>query len=235
MLLLKNEAENFGIGLSEGQLAQFKKYKRLLLEYNEKFNLTAITDDEGIELKHFLDSLTLLTANRLGKGASVTDIGAGAGFPSVPLKIARPDLKITMLDSLSKRVDFLNTVASELELEKTEVLHIRAEDAGRGWLRESFDAAVARAVADLSVLAEYALPLVKVGGCFIAMKGSSPEDEINSAKPAIKAMGGRIEEVKEVYIPRADLHHTLVIIKKEAKTPSKYPRKAGKPAKEPIK
>lgn len=235
MELLKNSAEKFNIELSEKQLSQFQRYMELLTEYNEKMNLTAITEKNEIIIKHFLDSLTWLTAGKAEEGASLIDIGAGAGFPSLPIKIARPDLNVTMLDSLNKRVGFLNTVINELGLENVNALHLRAEDGGKSPLRESFDLAAARAVADLAVLAEYALPFVRQGGYFVAMKGTAPEDEINGAKPAIKVLGGKIERVDEVIIDEGGLRHSLVVIKKIEKTPSKYPRKAGKPAKEPIK
>ncbi len=232
---LKNGAEKLGISLSENQLHQFERYMELLLSYNEKMNLTAITEKDGIISKHFIDSMSLILSDRLRNGASVIDIGAGAGFPSLPIKIARPDLDVTMLDSLNKRVGFLNEVISALGLNDVKAVHMRAEDGARTELRECFDFACARAVADLAVLAEYALPYVKVGGYFTAMKGTAPEEEINGAKKAIKALGGRIEEVKEIYIEDGELKHTLVIIKKVEKTSSKYPRKAGKPVKDPIK
>ena len=230
---LKTAAEKLGISLDGRQTAQFETYMELLLEWNEKFNLTAITEKDEIISKHFLDSLTLLLSDRLPEGARLIDIGAGAGFPSVPVKIARPDLRVTMLDSLGKRVDFLNEVSARLGLENIRAVHCRAEDGSRTELRESFDVATARAVANLSVLAEYALPFVKVGGYFLAMKGSAPEEEINAAKPAIRTMGGKIEEVREISFD--GLGRSLIIVKKTARTPSKYPRKAGKPSKDPIK
>ena len=232
--ILKTGALRLGIELSEHQLAQFQKYMDMLLYFNQNMNLTAITDEEEVQVKHFLDSITPLITD-IPEGTSLIDIGAGAGFPSLPLKIARPDLRVTMLDSLNKRVGFLNEVIAALGLNGIGAVHLRAEDGGRGALRESFDTAVARAVADLAVLAEYALPFVKVGGRFIAMKGTDPEEEINGAKAAIKAMGGKIEEVKSVYLTEGELNHTLCVIRKIEKTPSKYPRKAGKPSKEPIK
>lgn len=235
MDILSNGVHRLGIELIDAQLKQFERYMELLLEWNEKINLTAITEKNEILVKHFLDSVTLLQSGKLPEGASVIDIGAGAGFPSIPVKIARPDLKVIMLDSLNKRIDFLKLVTNELELTDIKAIHARAEDGARTDLRESFDLATARAVADLSVLAEYALPFVKVGGYFVAMKGSAPEEEINGAKPAIKVLGGQIEEVKDIPIPEGCLNHSLVIIKKLAKTPSKYPRKAGKPVKDPIK
>ena len=232
---LKVGAEKLGICLDELKIKQFRDYMDLLLDRNEKVNLTAITEKDEVISKHFLDSMALLCSGKLYKEVSMIDIGAGAGFPSIPIKIARPDVRVTMLDSLNKRIDFLNDVISLLQLSEIRAIHSRAEDGARTELRESFDIATARAVADLAVLAEYALPFVKVGGYFIAMKGTAPEEEINSAKPAIKALGGKIEEVKDIFIEDGRLEHTLVIIKKTAKTPSKYPRKAGKPAKEPIK
>ena len=232
---LKTGAERMGIELSDIQLRQFQDYMSLLLDWNERINLTAITEEDEIISKHFLDSMTLICSEKLKVGDSLIDIGAGAGFPSIPVKIARPDLNITMLDSLNKRIDFLDEVVSKLELKDIEAIHSRAEDGARTYLRESFDIATARAVANLAILAEYTLPYVKVGGYFVAMKGTAPEEEINSSKPAIKAMGGKIEEVKEVFIEDGQLEHTLIIIKKIEKTPSKYPRKAGKPAKDPIK
>lgn len=226
-------ALQLGLELTRMQLEQFERYMSLLLEWNEKFNLTAITEKSEIITKHFLDSLTLLTVD-IPDGASLLDIGAGAGFPSVPVKIVRPDLKITMLDSLNKRVDFLNAVISGLELSDICAVHSRAEDGARTSMRERFDFVTARAVANLPVLAEYALPFIKVGGSFIAMKGSAPEDEVLASEGAVKILGGRIECVKEVLVPRSDLHHSLVTVKKLFRTPSKYPRKAGKPAKEPL-
>lgn len=235
MLLLKENAEKFNISLSLEQLDRFEKYMEMLISVNEKMNLTAITEKNEIIIKHFLDSLTLILSGKLEDGASLIDIGAGAGFPSIPVKIARPDLKVTMLDSLNKRVNFLNDVIAELNLEDINAVHSRAEDGARSSLREKFDVATARAVADLSVLAEYALPFVKVGGYFVAMKGTAPEEEINGAKACVKAMGGKIEAVKEIHMDEGNLNHTLVIIKKTEKTASKYPRKAGKPSKEPIK
>ncbi len=231
---LKISAEKLGISLSEEQLGSFKRYMELLLYYNERMNLTAITDKDGILTKHFLDSMTFLLSEKAEHGMSLIDIGAGAGFPSLPIKIARPDLRVTMLDSLNKRVGFLNTVVSELGLSDITAVHMRAEDGGRSEMRESFDLATARAVADLSPLAEYALPFVRVGGYFVALKGTAPEEEINASKPAIKLLGGRIESVKDICIGDGELNHTLVIVKKLEKTPAKYPRKAGKPVKEPL-
>ncbi len=231
---LIKEAKALGIEITEKQLEKLTEYERILLEYNEVMNLTAITDHEEILEKHFLDSVTLLLSGKITEGCSLIDIGAGAGFPSMPVKIVREDINLTMLDSLNKRINFLSTVVEKIGLNNAKALHFRAEEGGKDKnLREKFDVATARAVADLAVLAEYAIPFVKVGGYFVAMKGNAPEEEINGAKKAIKEMGGQIEEVKEVILP-SGINHCLVIIKKIANTPSKYPRKAGKPSKEPI-
>ncbi len=231
---LIKEALNMGIEISENSSKMLEKYSEMLIKYNEFMNLTAITEPEEVKEKHFLDSATLILSGKLEKGASLIDIGAGAGFPSMPVKIIREDLDVTMLDSLNKRIGFLNDVIAELGLKNIKAVHSRAEDAGKNpKFREKFDIATARAVADLAVLAEYALPFVKVGGYFVALKGNSPKEEIESAKKAIREMGGEVEETKEVVLP-SGINHCLVIIRKVIKTPDKYPRKAGMPTKKPI-
>lgn len=231
---LIKEAAKLNIEVSEKSNENLEKYAKMMLHYNEFMNLTAITEPDEIREKHFLDSITLILSGKLSKNCTLIDIGAGAGFPSVPVKIVRDDINLTMLDSLNKRINFLNDVISEIGLKNSRAIHSRAEDAGKNKdLREKFDVATARAVADLAVLAEYALPFVKTGGYFVAMKGNAPEEEINGAKKAIREMGGEIEEVKEVILP-SGIRHCLVIIRKVVPTPGKYPRKAGKPAKEPI-
>lgn len=231
---LIKEAAKFNIEITPTQEENLSRYEKMMLEYNEFMNLTAITEHEEVQEKHFLDSITLISSGKLFEGCSLIDIGAGAGFPSIPVKIVREDINLTMLDSLNKRINFLNDVIEKVGLKNAKALHFRAEEGGKDKnLREKFDIATARAVADLAVLSEYALPFVKVGGYFVAMKGNDPEEEINNAKKAIKEMGGQIEEVKELCLP-SGIKHCLVIIKKIEKTPSKYPRKAGKPSKEPI-
>ena len=231
---LIREAEKTGIEITEKMYEKLEKYSEMMLHYNEFINLTAITEPEEIKEKHFLDSVTLILSEKLENGCTLIDIGAGAGFPSVPVKIVREDINLTMLDSLNKRISFLNDVVEALEMKNARAIHLRAEEGGKNKdLREKFDVATARAVADLSVLSEYALPFVKTGGYFVAMKGSSPEEETNNAKKAIKEMGGQIEEVKEIVLP-SGIRHSLIIIKKIKNTPAKYPRKAGKPSKEPI-
>ena len=231
---LIKEASELNIEISEKQNENLEKYAEMMLRYNEFMNLTAITEPDEIREKHFLDSITLLLSGKISEGCTLIDIGAGAGFPSIPVKIVRDDINLTMLDSLNKRINFLNDVIKELDIKNAKAIHSRAEDAGKNKeLRESFDIATARAVADLAVLAEYALPFVKVGGYFVAMKGTAPAEEIENAKKAVREMGGEIEQVKEALLP-SGIRHSLVIIRKVIPTPSKYPRKAGKPSKEPI-
>lgn len=231
---LIKEAAKLNIEVSDKANSNLEEYAKMMLHYNEFMNLTAITEPDEIREKHFLDSITLLLSGKLTENCSLIDIGAGAGFPSIPVKIAREDINLTMLDSLNKRINFLNDVIERLGIKNARAIHSRAEDAGKNKdLREKFDVATARAVADLAVLAEYALPFVKVGGYFVAMKGTAPQEEIDNAKKAIREMGGELEEVKEVVLP-SGINHSLVIARKVVPTPSKYPRKAGKPSKEPI-
>lgn len=227
-------ARGLGVSLSEKQLRDFEKYRDMLLDWNQRMNLTAITDEKEIVGKHFLDSLSLCAAADLS-AVSLADVGAGAGFPSIPLKIAFPRLEITLLDALSKRVDFLNAVIGELAFDGARALHMRAEDAGqKPSLREAFDIVTARAVADLSLLAEYCLPLARQGGFFLAMKGPKPEAEVEAAKKAVDALGGRADKMIKTNLP-GDINHSIIVIEKIRATPLKYPRKAGKAAKEPIK
>ena len=221
-----------GFELTARQLEQFDQYAQFLVEYNEKVNLTAITNPEGIEVKHFLDSLMLLKAVELPEGASVIDVGTGAGFPSVPAKIVRDDLRLTLLDGLGKRIVFLGELSRRLGQENT-ALHARAEEAARGELREQFDLATARAVADLRVLAEYCLPLVKVGGRFIAMKGAEADAEAKAAANALKKLGGQYEETRAFTLPDGSARG-LVFCKKISQTPTVYPRNGGKIAKKPL-
>ena len=238
--IFKEKLADFGIELNEKQYEQFIGYYELLAEWNKVMNLTAITEYDEVIVKHFVDSLSLVKAvdiNSEGKdkAISVIDVGTGAGFPGIPLKIAFPDLKITLLDSLNKRIGFLNTVISELGLEGIEALHGRAEDyAKKGKLRESFDLCVSRAVANLSTLSEYCLPYVKVGGRFVAYKAEKTAEEIEAAEKAVLELGGEIEKCEEFVLPGSDLYRTLVVVEKIKATPNKYPRKAGTPSKEPL-
>jgi len=220
--------------LIEEMQQQFEDYMKLLLEWNEKINLTAITEEDEIILKHFVDSLTI--SKYIKEGNSIVDVGTGAGFPGIPLKIARKDLKITLVDSLNKRILFLNEVIEKLGLGDIETLHFRAEEFGQNKkYRESFDIATSRAVANLSTLVEYLLPLVKVGGICVCMKGSEIKEELENSKKAIEILGGEVDQVEEFYLPGTDIKRSIVIVKKISSTPKKYPRKPGIPAKEPIK
>ncbi|OQB15172.1 MAG: Ribosomal RNA small subunit methyltransferase G [Firmicutes bacterium ADurb.Bin193] len=205
---------------------KFKLYRELLLSWNEKMNLTAITDPDEIWTKHFSDSLSC--APFIPNGASVVDVGTGAGFPGLPLKIARPDIKLTLMDSLSKRIRFLEEVISRLDAD-ARCVHIRAEDAGRKpEFREVFDIAVSRAVANMTILAEYCLPLVKIGGLMLAMKGSNIEEELQNASDLIGKLGGKVLRIHRYTIEGTDIAHSIVIIEKTEKTPSQYPRSTKK-------
>jgi 16S rRNA (guanine(527)-N(7))-methyltransferase GidB len=231
--LFKERAALIDITLNDDDIEKFFLYKDILKEWNQKINLTAIEDDEGIIIKHFIDSMTILPYLEKEE-ARIIDVGTGAGFPGIPIKILRSDVIVTLLDSLDKRIKFLDNVNQSLGLTGIETVHGRAEDFGmKTGFRESFDVAVARAVASLPVLLEYCLPFVKVGGHFIAMKGSSAE-EVAQSKKALDILGGQIQDVKEFVIPGTDMNRSIVIVKKLRQTPTKYPRKAGKPTKEPL-
>lgn len=228
---LIEKANCIGIEISQENAKQFYKYMKLLLEWNEKMNLTAITDPEEIILKHFVDSLTIMPY--LSNANTILDVGTGAGFPGLPLKILEANKEFTLLDSLNKRITFLQTVISELELKNVQAIHGRAEEY-ISQKRESYDIVTSRAVAKLNVLIEYMLPFVKVGGRCICMKSFEIEGELKEAKKAIEILGGKIEKVDEITLPTTDIKRKIVIIKKIKNTPNKYTRKAGTPAKEPI-
>ena len=233
--LLLEKAEENGILLDDNSLDRFDEYSRFLIEYNEKVNLTAITDPEEIAIKHFLDSIMLTKAIEIKKNATLVDVGTGAGFPGIPLKIAFPNLKVTLLDSLNKRINFLNEVIQALELEKIQAVHGRAEDAAHDNVsRETFDFCVSRAVANLSTLSEYCLPFVKVGGWFVPYKSGKLEEEMKTGKGAIRKLGGELEDVISFHLANED-ERNLVRIHKTDRTGKKYPRKAGTPSREPLK
>lgn len=227
------QAKKIDVILDEEQIQKFYKYMELLLEWNEKINLTAIVEPRDVILKHFVDSLTI--CKELQKNKTLADIGTGAGFPGIPVKILRPDLDITLIDSLNKRVNFLTMVIEALKLEKIVALHGRIEDFGKNKkYREKFDYVTSRAVANLSTLSEYMIPLVKIGGKCICMKGSNIDEELKNAEKAVKTLGGKIEKVDTFLLPDTDMGRNIILIKKEKATPNKYPRKAGTPTKEPI-
>ena len=231
--LLISDAEKLGISLTDEQLSLFEKLSELLVEQNKTMNLTAITDPDGIAVKHFADSISALSAYDFAEGAKVLDVGTGAGFPSIPLLIARPDLKMTMIDSTAKKLRYVASTVETLGL-SAEVLHTRAEEAGQNKeYRENFDIVCSRAVAALNVLCEYCLPFVKVGGVFLAMKAAKVQEEIADAKNAIKTLGGKIVAEKSFTLSDGG-ERTIVVIKKISQVPSKYPRVSAQIAKKPL-
>lgn len=228
------QAKEINIIISTEQAEQFYNYMNILIDWNEKINLTAITEPKEIIQKHFIDSLTI--SKYIKENTEIIDVGTGAGFPGIPIKIANNNTKITLLDSLNKRLIYLNELIQELNLKDIQTIHYRAEEAGQNLkYRERFDVAVSRAVAPLNILAEYLLPFIKVNGVCICMKGSNVQEELDKSKIAIKTLGGKIEEIEELKLPKSDINRNIIIIRKTKETPSKYPRKPGTPSKEPIK
>ena len=234
--LMAKAAEDVGLELTTEQYDQFITYMRLLQEWNEKINLTAILEDEEIIKKHFIDSIKAFKRDEFKKNVNMIDVGTGAGFPGIPIAIMNPNINVTLLDSLNKRIKFLDIVISKLGLKNIKTIHSRAEDGARNnKLREKFDIATSRAVANMSVLSEYCLPYVKVGGKFIALKGPAVDQEIEESDVAIKTLGGELEQICEVKIEDTDLRHNLVVVKKIKECAKTYPRKAGTISKNPIK
>lgn len=232
--LLKETLEKDGFVLNEKQIEKFNKYSDLLIEWNEKINLTAITAPDEVAIKHFYDSVLLLKYFSVKENATMIDVGTGAGFPSIPCKIIRDDIKITLLDSLNKRINFLKEVGSALSQNDNEYVHGRAEDFGKNKdYREEFDIATARAVANLANLSEYCLPFVKVNGYFVALKGNLADDELELGKRAIEKLGGKIENIINYKLPD-ESNRNIVIIKKISQTLPKYPRSSAKMAKEQL-
>ncbi|KMK77900.1 16S rRNA (guanine(527)-N(7))-methyltransferase RsmG [Alkalihalobacillus pseudalcaliphilus] len=224
-----------GIELSEHQIWQFQRYFEVLVEWNEKMNLTALTAEEDVYLKHFFDSITASFHYSFKPGQKLLDVGAGAGFPSLPIKILFPDLEVHIVDSLNKRIGFLNHLAKELQLKHVHFFHDRAETFAKNPNhREQYDVVTARAVARMSVLSELCLPFVKVGGDFVALKGASSNEELADGKHAIQTLGGKLIEDCSLTLPEEDSERHIIIIKKEKKTPKKYPRKPGTPNKQPL-
>lgn len=232
---LKDSFQKLNITLTEKQYQQFLDYYELLVEWNKVMNLTGITEFDEVVMKHFVDSLSLVYAIPVDKTYKVLDMGTGAGFPGIPLKIAFPEMEMVLLDSLNKRIKFLNEVINQLGLENITAIHGRAEEfARKEEYREQFDLCVSRAVANLATLSEYCLPYVKKNGNFIPYKSGAIEEEMENSKKAVSVLGGRIKEVKTFELPDSDISRSLVVIKKEKETPKKYPRSGGKPTKEPI-
>lgn len=225
--IFKKGLNKLDININADQIRQFEMYSELLKDWNEKINLTAITDDDGISVKHFLDSILPLKYVEIPAGAVLADIGTGAGFPGIPLKIMRSDLEVTLIDSLSKRVNFLNTVSDALCLSGIKNVHGRAEELSKdNKYREHFDVVVSRAVANMTVLCEYCLPYVKTGGIFIALKARDAEDEIEKAKPMTGNLGGSVEGVFSAPLPQSDIVRTIAVIRKVKPTPASFPRSA---------
>lgn len=232
--VLLQVANESGIELCATAVEKLNRYYELLVEWNQKMNLTALTEPYDVALKHFCDSILLLKYADIPQGSSLVDVGTGAGFPSVPIKIVRPDIKLCLLDSLNKRLVFLQEVANELSLENVTIVHSRAEDGARKpQLREKFDFATSRAVAQLNTLSEYCLPYVKVGGAFLSMKGKYSEEEIGASKNAIKLLGGKIEKV-DTYNLIDSSERTIIKVKKVSKTDKLYPRTSAKIKSKPL-
>ena len=235
--IFEKDLKQLHLELSKEQISKFISYYELLIDWNSRMNLTAITDFEDVLKKHFIDSLSLISAvpDLAQKQYDLIDVGTGAGFPGIPLKIAFPNLKITLLDSLNKRIQFLNEVICKLELQDIEAVHGRAEDFAKpDQFRERFDLCVSRAVANLATLSEYCIPFVKPGGFFISYKSEKVNVELEEAKKAISVLGGSFQKNIEFLLPHSDITRNFIVIQKKNKTPLKYPRKAGLPSKEPI-
>lgn len=233
--ILEQKLGELGIKQDQNQLERFHKFYQLLIEWNKVMNLTGITEYEDVVEKHFVDSLSIIKAIDLSGIHTVIDVGTGAGFPGIPLKIAFPHLRVVLLDSLNKRIKFLDEVISQLGLTEIRTIHGRAEEyARKEEYREQFDLCVSRAVANLSTLSEYCLPYIQVGGIFVPYKSGEIDDEVEQSKKAVRILGGNIKEVMKFELPGTDIHRSFVLIHKEQHTQKNYPRKAGIPAKEPL-
>ena len=233
--ILEEKLEKLGIQINDIQRKQFDDFYQLLIEWNKVMNLTGITEYGEVVEKHFVDSLSIIKAIDLSRIHTVIDVGTGAGFPGIPLKIAFPHLRVVLLDSLNKRIKFLDEVISQLGLTEIRTIHGRAEEyARKEEYREQFDLCVSRAVANLSTLSEYCLPYIQVGGMFVPYKSGEIDDEVEQSKKAVRILGGNIKKVMKFELPGTDIHRSFVLIHKEQHTQKKYPRKAGIPAKEPL-
>jgi|SRR6056297_3144620 len=231
----ENLLKKTDIDYNEGSIKSFKKYKDLIIEWNKKINITSIDSEEEIYLKHFIDSIIIKKYVIIKKGSKTIDVGTGGGFPGIPLKLIDNDMDITLVDSLNKRIKFLDEVVKELDLEDVECIHARAEELGKNKkYREKYDYGFSRAVASLNVLLEYVLPFVKKGGLFIAFKGSNFKDEIQESKKALNLLGGEIIDIREYKLPETDISRSMIVVKKINSTPKKYPRKPGTPNKKPL-
>ena len=227
------ELAKINLEIEKEEVKKFYEYMKMLIEWNKKINLTAINDEKEIIIKHFIDSLTI--SKYIENAESMVDVGTGAGFPGIPIKIINKDLEVVMVDSLNKRINFLNEVIEKLELKNIKAIHARAEDLGKDKkYREKFDVVTSRAVANMTVLVEYLLPLTKKEGKCICMKGSEIEDELENAKYAIKLLGGKVDKVEKIEISDEQMGRNIILINKQENTPNQYPRKAGIPLKKPL-
>jgi 16S rRNA (guanine527-N7)-methyltransferase len=234
--VMEKACKKVGLNFDEDKYNKFMKYKEMIQEWNEKINLTTITEDSEIVQKHFIDSINIFNFKFLKNSKNLIDVGSGAGFPGLPIKIVNSDIEVVLLDSLNKRVNFLNEVIKELDLKDIKTIHGRAEDFGKDKeYREKFDIATSRAVANMTVLSEFCMPYVKVGGYFLALKGPSIEQELKDSRNAIGTLGGKIQDIIKVDMEDSEMNHNLVVIKKMRATDMRYPRKAGMVTKKPIK
>ena len=234
--LLKKGITEFNIDVDEKMIDDFSIYREILVEWNQKMNLTGIEDEKEVFIKHFLDSVSIFKNGYIKDNMKVIDVGTGAGFPGLPMKIAKRSLDVTLLDSLNKRINFLQEVCKKIYIDDVEFIHGRAEDFGQDEnYREQYDIATARAVAGLPVLMEFCVPFVKVGGYFICLKGPNADLELEESKKAMETFGVKFIEKIDIKLPEIELNHNILVFEKIQNTPSKYPRKAGKPSKSPIK
>ena len=234
--ILRQGIKDFGIEVNDQMISDLKTYREILVDWNQKMNLTGIEEEKEVFIKHFLDSISAVSNGYIKDGISLIDVGTGAGFPGLPLKICLQNIKLTLLDSLNKRINFLQEVSNTVNLKDVEFIHGRAEDFGKNSdYREQYDVATARAVAGLPILMEFCVPFIKVGGYFVCLKGPNADLELEESKKAMEILGIEFVEKLDIQLPETDLNHNILVFKKVSETPSKYPRKAGKPAKSPIK
>ena len=234
--ILRQGIKDFGIDVNDQMISDLKTYRELLVEWNQKMNLTGIEEEKEVFIKHFLDSISAVSKGYIKDGISLIDVGTGAGFPGLPLKICLKNIKLTLLDSLNKRINFLQEVSNSVKLEDIEFIHGRAEDFGKNpEYREQYEVATARAVAGLPILMEFCVPFVKLGGYFVCLKGPNANLELEESKAAMDILGLEFVEKIDIELPNEELKHNILVFKKVRNTPEKYPRKAGKPAKSPIK
>ncbi|MGL5695303.1 MAG: 16S rRNA (guanine(527)-N(7))-methyltransferase RsmG [Peptostreptococcaceae bacterium] len=234
--ILRQGIQDFGIEVDDKMIDDLKVYREILVDWNQKMNLTGIEEEKEVFIKHFLDSISAVSKGYIKDGISLIDVGTGAGFPGLPLKICLRNMKLTLLDSLNKRINFLQEVSNNVDIEDNEFIHGRAEDFGKDSdYREQYDVATARAVAGLPILMEFCVPFIKVGGYFVCLKGPNANLELEESKSAMEVLGIEFVEKIDIKLPNEELNHNILVFKKVKNTPEKYPRKAGKPAKSPIK